>query len=102
MYTKIFIRTFPSTEECELFESILQTRWPDLIGKASGVRFTAWRNPQTPHISTVIWEFPDEQAQRTIEKLIEEHISKFTKTLSPKTITFSGEQKMELKSSKPD
>ena len=32
------------------------------------------------------------------EKLIEEHISKFTKTLSPKTITFSGEQKMELKS----
>ena len=47
---------------------------------------------------TVIWEFPDEQAQRTIEKLIEEHISKFTKTLSPKTITFSGERKMELKS----
>ena len=58
MYTKIFIRTFPSTEECELFESILQTRWPELIGKAAGVRFTAWRNPQTPHISTVIWEFP--------------------------------------------
>ena len=96
MYTKIFIRTFPSTEECELFESILQTRWPDLIKKASGVRFSAWRNPQTPHISTVIWEFPDEQAQRTIEKLIDEHISKFTKTLSPKTITFSGERKMEL------
>jgi hypothetical protein len=98
MFTKIFIRTFPSTEECELFESILQTRWPELIGKAEGVRFTAWRNPQTPHISTVIWEFPDEQAQRTIEKLIEEHISKFTKTLSPKTITFSGARKMELKS----
>mgnify|MGYP000571934209 CR=1 FL=1 len=37
MYTKIFIRTFPSTEECELFESILQTRWPDLIRKASGI-----------------------------------------------------------------
>jgi hypothetical protein len=98
MFTKIFIRTFPSTEECELFESILQTRWPELIGKADGVRFTAWRNPQTPHISTVIWEFPDEQAQRTIEKLIDEHISKFTKTLSPKTITFSGERKMELTS----
>ena len=74
MLTKIFIRTFPSTEECELFESILQTRWPELIGKADGVRFTAWRSSQTPHIS------------------------KFTKTLSPKTITFSGEQKMELKS----
>ena len=83
MYTKIFIRTFPSTEECELFESILQTRWPELIGKAAGVRFTAWRNPQTPHISTVIWEFPDEQAQRTIEKLIDQHISKFTKMQFP-------------------
>ncbi|MDC3235097.1 transcriptional regulator [Candidatus Puniceispirillum sp.] len=98
MFTKIFIRTFPSTEECELFESILQTRWPDLIGKAEGVRFTAWRNPQTPHISTVIWEFPNESAQKTIEKLIEEHIAKFTKTLSPKTITFSGQQKIELAS----
>ena len=98
MFTKIFIRTFPSTEECELFESILQTRWPELIGKADGVRFTAWRNSQTPHISTVVWGFPTLEAQKTIEKLIEEHISKFTKTLSPKTITFSGEQKMELKS----
>ena len=98
MFTKIFIRTFPSTEECELFESILQTRWPELIDKADGVRFTAWQNSQTPHISTVIWEFPTLEAQKTIEKLIEEHISKFTKTLSPKTITFSGEQKMELKS----
>lgn len=38
MYTKIFIRTFPSTEECELFESILQTRWPDLIGKESDLQ----------------------------------------------------------------
>ena len=96
MFTKIFIRTFPSTEECELFESILQTRWPELIGNAEGVRFTAWRNPQTPHISTVIWEFPSEAAQRTIEKLIDEHILKFTKTLSPKTITFSGEQKNRI------
>ena len=98
MHTKIFIRTFPSTEECELFESILQTRWPELINKAPGVRFTAWRNPQTPHISTVIWEFPSEDSQRIIEKLIEEHISKFTKTLSPKTITFSGKQQMEFNS----
>ena len=61
------------------------------------MRFTARLNPQTPHISTVIWEFPDEQAQRTIEKLIEEHISKLTKTLSPKTITFSGEPKDGIK-----
>jgi hypothetical protein len=76
----------------------LQTRWPELIGKADRVRFTVWRNSQTPHISTVIWEFPTSETQKTIEKLIEEHISKFTKTRSPKTITFSGEQEMELKS----
>jgi hypothetical protein len=31
MYTKIFIRTFPSDEECELFESLLKTRWPTLL-----------------------------------------------------------------------
>ncbi len=90
MITKIFIRTFPSTEDCELFESILQTRWPELLKDTKGVRFSAYRDPQTPHISTVIWEFPDVDAQRQIEALIEEHIVKFTKTLAPKTMTFSG------------
>ena len=99
MITKIFIRTFPSTEECELFESILETRWPDLMTNVEkGIRFTAYRNPQSPHISTVVWEFPSAEAQQIIEKLIEENIAKFTKTLSPKTVTFSGNLKLEFTS----
>ena len=96
MITKIFIRTFPSAEECELFESILQTKWPELLKDTSNVKFQAFRNAQAPHISTVIWEFPDETTQATIEKLIQDHIARFTKTLSPKTLTFSGTRVMHL------
>ena len=40
MYCKIFNRTFPSTEECDLFESILQTKWPELIKTVPGVVLT--------------------------------------------------------------
>lgn len=97
MHCKIFIRTFPSTEECDLFESILQTRWPDLIKTVPGVSFNAYRNRQAPNISTVVWEFPDEAMQHHIEKLIEENIARFTRTLSPKTLTFSGKRTMFLK-----
>ena len=96
MITKIFIRTFPSAEECELFESILQTKWPELLKGTSGVKFQAFRNAQAPHISTVVWEFPDEATQAAIEQLILDNISRFTKTLSPKTLTFSGARIMYL------
>ena len=97
MFTKIFIRTFPSAEECELFESILQTKWPDLLKDSQGVTFQAFRNAQAPHISTVVWEFPDEATQHQIETLIADNITRFTKTLSPKTLTFSGKRIMYLK-----
>ena len=98
MFCKIFIRTFPPTEEADLFESILQTRWPSLLENFSGVSFGAYRNKQTPHILTVVWDFPDEATQAEIEKLIDEHIKKFTQTLSPKTVTFSGEEIISIKS----
>jgi hypothetical protein len=45
----------------------------------------------------VIWEFPDEATQRKIEQMIEDNIVRFTKTLSPKTLTFSGKRVMNLK-----
>ncbi len=96
MYCKIFIRTFPSTEECDLFESILQTKWPELIKDVPGVTFDAYRNKQSPNISTVVWQFPNTEAQSKIEKLIEENIQRFTQTLSPKTMTFSGERTIHL------
>ena len=96
MIIKIFIRTFPSAEECELFESILQTRWPSLLENIPNVRFRAIKNDQTPHVSTVIWEFPDEETQRLIEKMIVENIQKFTQTLSPKTMSVTGKTLMTL------
>jgi len=98
MLCKIFIRTFPSTEECELFESILQTRWSILINDVPGVTFDAYRTKQTPNISTVVWQFPDAESQKKIEKLIDENIKKFTSTLSPKTMSFSGERTLHFKS----
>ena len=96
MFMKVFIRTFPSAEECELFESILQTKWPDLLKQVPGVRFRALSNKQAPHVSIVVWEFPDENSQRLIEKMIDENISRFAKTLAPKTMTVSGEVKMDF------
>ena len=98
MLCKIFIRTFPSTEECELFESILQTRWSVLIKDVPGVTFDAYRTKQTPNISTVVWQFPDSESQKKIEKLIDDNIKKFTATLSPKTMRFSGERTLHFKS----
>ena len=96
MFMKIFIRTFPSAEECELFESILQTKWPDLLKQAPGVRFRALSNKQAPHVSIVVWEFPDEKSQRLVEKMIDDNISRFAKTLAPKTMTVSGEVTMDF------
>ena len=96
MFMKIFIRTFPSAEECELFESILQTKWPDLLNSAQGVRFRALSNNQAPHVSIVVWEFPNEKSQRLVEKKIDENISRFVKTLSPKTMSASGEVTMDF------
>jgi hypothetical protein len=98
MHCKIFIRTFPSTEECDLFESILQTRWPDLIKTVPGVTFNAYRNKKSPNISTVIWEFPNVEAQAKIEQMIDDNIHRFTKTLSPKTLSFSGDRTIHLES----
>ncbi|MCH1483039.1 MAG: hypothetical protein L7W95_04155 [Alphaproteobacteria bacterium] len=69
-----------------------------MLKDTSGVKFQAFRNAQAPHISTVVWEFPDEATQATIEQLIVDNISRFTKTLSPKTLTFSGARIMYLES----
>lgn len=98
MLCKIFIRTFPSTEECDLFESILQTKWPDLIKTVPDVTFDAYRNRQAPNISTVVWQVPDEAALKKIERLIEENIKRFTETLSPKTMSFVGDRTLHLES----
>ena len=90
MLIKIFVRTFPSIEDCELFESILETRWPKLLQQVKGVRFRAIKNSKTPNVSVVLWEFPDLDSMKKIEKLIEENIAKYVNTLAPKTVQFTG------------
>ena len=71
MLIKIFVRTFSSTEDCELFESILETRWPNLLQQVKGVRFRAMKNPQTPNVSVVLWEFPDAESITVPEMITE-------------------------------
>ena len=90
MIIKIFVRTFTSKEDCELFESILETKWPNLLQTIKGVRFRAIKNPNTPNVSVVLWEFPDNESMKSVEKLIQENIVKYVKTLSPKTVEFTG------------
>ena len=90
MLTKIFVRTFPSTEDCELFELILETRWPKLLQQGKGVRFRAIKNSKTPSVSVILWEFPDLDFIKKIEKLIVGNIAKYVKTLAPKTVQFTG------------
>ena len=75
MLIKIFVRTFPSTEDCELFESILETRWPNLLQEVKGVRF---------------------RAMKKIKKLIEENIAKYVKIFAPKTVNFVGAVKKDF------
>ena len=69
-----------------------------MINDVPGVTFDAYRTKQTPNISTVVWQFPDAESQKKIEKLIDENIKKFTATPSPKTMSFSGERTLHFKS----
>ena len=86
----VYKRQFSSNEDCELFESMLETKWPSLLQTVKGVRFRSLKNPNTPNVSVVIWEFPDKEIMKNIEKLIQENIQKYVKTLTPKTIEFTG------------
>lgn len=73
-----------------MFESILETRWPKLLQQVKGVRVRAIKNSKTPNVSVVLWEFSDLDSIKKIEKLIEENIAKYVKTLVPKTVQFTG------------
>ena len=55
---------FPQLKSCDLFESILQTKWPELIKTVPGVNFDAYRNKHSPNISTVVWQFPNSEAKK--------------------------------------
>ena len=90
MKIKIFIRTFTTAEDAEMFNSVLHTKWPTLLAGKSGARFRLLFDPNKPHVSTVIWEFENKNIQKEIEKIISDEIVKFTKVLSNKEMEFSG------------
>ena len=83
MLVKIFVRTFSSNEDCELFESMLETKWPSLLQTVKGVRFRSLKNPNTPNVSVVLWEFPDNESMKNIDHLSQEHHQKYVNSRTP-------------------
>jgi len=53
-------------------------------------------DPKRPHVSTVIWEFENENVQSEIEKIISAEIVKFTKVLSNREMEFSGKVELDF------
>ena len=96
MIIKIFIRTFTTAEDAEMFNSVLHTKWPSLLEGKSGARFRLVFDSKRPHVSTVIWEFENENVQSEIDKIISTEIVKFTKVLSNKEMEFSGEVMLDF------
>jgi hypothetical protein len=96
MIIKIFIRTFTTAEDAEMFNSVLHTKWPTLLDGKGGARFRLVFDPKRPHVSTVIWEFENENVQSEIEKIISTEIVKFTKVLSNKEMEFSGKVELDF------
>ena len=96
MIIKIFIRTFTTAEDAEMFNSVLHTKWPTLLEGKSGARFRLIFDPKKPHVSTVIWEFENENIQKEIEKIISDEIVKFTKALPNKEMEFSGDVELNF------
>lgn len=91
MKIKIFVRTFTTNEDAELFNSLLKTKWPELLKGKKGVRFRLVQDAEKPHVSMVVWEFYSEKVQVEIENLIEAEILRFVRTLPNKQIHFQGE-----------
>lgn len=98
MRIKIFIRTFTSVEDAEMFNSVLHTKWSILIKGIKGARFRLVVDKDKPHQSTVVWEFENEKIQKDIEKIIAEEIVRFTKALPNKEIHFQGEVELDFTS----
>jgi len=53
-------------------------------------------DPKKPHVSTVIWEFENENIQKEIKKIISYEIVKFTKVLSNREMEFSGKVELDF------
>ena len=72
MQIKIFIRTFRSAVDAQMFNSVLHTKWPELIKPMKGARFRLVYNENNPTVSTVIWEFSDDKIQKKSKKSLKQ------------------------------
>ena len=96
MQMKIFIRTFTTPVDAQMFNSVLHTKWPDLIASTKGARFRLLYDESTPNVSTVVWEFSNIKVQKEIEKLIEAEIAKFTQALPNRQVHYSGSVELDF------
>ena len=90
MKIKIFIRTFTSVEDAEMFNSVLHTKWPKLLEGKQGARFRLVVDEEKPHVSTVVWEFDNDKVQKQVEEIIATEIARFSKALPNKEMHFKG------------
>src|SRR6056300_86977 len=96
MKIKIFIRTFTSVEDAEMFNSVLHTKWPKLLEGKQGARFRLVVDEDKPHVSTVIWEFDNDKVQKQVEEIIATEIVRFSKALPNKEIHFKGDVELDF------
>ena len=96
MQMKIFIRTFTTAVDAQMFNSVLHTKWPELIGSIKGARFRLLYDETTPNVSTVVWEFVDDKVQKKIEVIIEAEIAKFTQALPNRQVHYSGSVELDF------
>ena len=96
MQMKIYIRTFTTQVDAQMFNSVLHTKWPDMIASIEGARFRLLYNESTPNVSTVIWEFSSVEVQQEIEALIETEIAKFTQALPNRQVHYSGTVELDF------
>mgnify|MGYP006879512603 FL=1 len=96
MQMNLYIRTFITPVDAQMFKSVLQTKWPEMIASIEGARFRLLYNESTPNVSTVGWEFSNSEVQKEIEALIKSEISKFTKALPNCPIHYSGAVELDF------
>jgi hypothetical protein len=96
MKIKIFVRTFTSVEDAEMFNSVLHTKWPMLLRGKKGARFRLVVDEDKPHVSTVVWEFENAKIQKDIEAIIAQEILRFSKALPNKEMHFQGEVELDF------
>ena len=96
MQMKVYIRTFTTPVDAQMFNSVSHTKWPDMIASIAWARFRLLHNASTPDVSTVVSEFSSVEVQKEIEALIETEIAKFTQALPNRQVHYSGSVELDF------